>query len=281
MVRSALPWLLSVCVVSAAQAQDPRATLNLRFPEVNFQGAPLGEVLDLVAQLAGTNLVVRWEVLEGVGVERDQPINLRVRNLRLSQVLWIVLNEAAPDQTKLGYRLDSDMLMITTAEQLGQEMVSQVYDVRDMLQPEIANPSFAFGRTRTFVSGVNAQVAEGAVGVQPQTGIISSGWRIEGSNPGGTIFIPRQGEVGLGGNQGGGIGVGGGGGGGGGADGQDVGNFSDQRMQELIDVLHNTIEPDSWRVNGGRGSVQAFNGLLIIRNTPLVHQQIGGAIRQP
>jgi hypothetical protein len=236
---------------------SPGVLLNMRIPELAFDQAPVSAVFEFLAELAGTNVVIRWELLEPFGIERDTPITMRARNLRFSQVLWIVLNEAAPDQTKLGYRLDSDVLLVTTAEDLGRETLTVVYDVRDMLQPEIANPSIRFGRDRTYVQSVDVTVAEGAVAVRPITGVLQSGSRLETENPGGTIRIGRQN-----------------------GDEQDVGSGTDDRMRELIDVLTNSIEPDSWRVNGGDGTVQAFNGLLIIRNTPLVHQQIGGAVRR-
>jgi hypothetical protein len=52
------------------------------------------------------------------------------------------------------------------------------------------------------------------------------------------------------------------------------------RAQELIDLIRNTIEPESWDVNGGRGSVYFFPQLnvLVIRNTGEVHYQVGGAM---
>ncbi len=259
--------LLLPGTVAAQDRPTPAALLNLRFPEISFQAAPLDEVFDFIAEMTDINLVVRWERLADLGIERDTPITIRVRNLRLSQVLWIVMNEATPDGGRLGYRLDRDLLLITTAEQLGQEMIVRVYDVRDMLQPEIANPSFTYGRVRTYVAGATPQVAEGAVGVQPVTDTIQSGGRFEGTNPGGSIFIPREGDDVFNPGQSSG--------GGGGE--PDVGAFSDQRMQQLISVIENTIEPESWQANGGRGSVRAYNGFLIIRNTPLVHQQIGTA----
>ena len=41
-------------------------------------------------------------------------------------------------------------------------------------------------------------------------------------------------------------------------------------------MITTAVEPDSWLVNGGLGSISPWNGMLVVRNTPLVHQQIGG-----
>lgn len=54
------------------------------------------------------------------------------------------------------------------------------------------------------------------------------------------------------------------------------------RAQQLIDLIQNTIEPDSWDVNGGKGKAMFYAPLnvLVIRNTGEVHEQIGGAMGQ-
>jgi hypothetical protein len=50
--------------------------------------------------------------------------------------------------------------------------------------------------------------------------------------------------------------------------------------QQLIDVITQTIEPQTWQENGGRGSIHYFAPLhvLVVRNTARVHEQIGGAL---
>lgn len=52
--------------------------------------------------------------------------------------------------------------------------------------------------------------------------------------------------------------------------------------QQLIDLIQNTIEPDSWDVNGGKGRAMFYSPLnvLVIRNTGEVHEQIGGTLGQ-
>jgi len=50
----------------------------------------------------------------------------------------------------------------------------------------------------------------------------------------------------------------------------------------LIDLIRNTIQPDSWDVNGGLGTISFLGDpfyVLVIRNTGDVHNQIGGVLR--
>ena len=87
------------------------------------------------------------------------------------------------------------------------------------------------------------------------------------------------------GSGGGGGGRGGGGGGGGDSifgdddddddDEQDEEDFA-QRIADLIDLIEQTVEPDTWLINGGRGTIVAFGKLLVVRNSIEVHEKIGG-----
>lgn len=53
-----------------------------------------------------------------------------------------------------------------------------------------------------------------------------------------------------------------------------------QNAQALIELITDTIEPDSWETNGGRGRIIYFSPLrvLVIRNSKDVHEQIGGGL---
>jgi hypothetical protein len=50
--------------------------------------------------------------------------------------------------------------------------------------------------------------------------------------------------------------------------------------QGLIDLITETIDPDSWDVNGGRGRIRYYAPLrvLVVRNRLRVHEQLGGAL---
>ena len=51
---------------------------------------------------------------------------------------------------------------------------------------------------------------------------------------------------------------------------------------KLIDLIQNTIEPESWQANGGQGTISYFARLnaLVIRQTGEVHHQLGGVLEQ-
>lgn len=58
------------------------------------------------------------------------------------------------------------------------------------------------------------------------------------------------------------------------------------RAQELIRLIENTIAPDTWEANGGRGRIMFWPNppALVIRQTGEVHHQVGallGTLRDP
>lgn len=212
--------------------------LDSRVPEVSFEGAPFEQVMEWLGEYTGVNVVVRWQQLEDLGVERDKPISIKVRNLKLSQVLWMIMNEAGGPDVKLAYRATGNLLVLSTHEDLGKDMIVKVYDVGDLL---VRIPRFTNA----------AQL-----------------------NPGQALNQLSQG------------GFGGGGGGGGGSgqlfededqdDQRDDENAAEGDMQRLIQVIMDTIEPDSWNLNGGPGSITPLRNQIIVRNSILVHQLLGG-----
>ncbi len=253
---------------SAAAALRPRTTLallNQRLPAMTFDDVSLDAALAQLESLAQTTISVRWGRLTDLGIPRDRPISIRMPALAFRDALQLVLKEAAADGERLAYRAISNLVVVSTAEDFGNEQITQVYDINDLLVEEVSIPEASFGRVNDIVRGIQPRVAEGAVGVEP---IIES--VISGTN----VRIP-DGRRGFGG-------------GGGGNDPNNIfrrldedgeGDNRAEFIAQLIAGITVSIEPESWAVNGGRGTIREFRGLLIIRNSPFVHQAIGGPLK--
>jgi general secretion pathway protein D len=250
--------VLALVATAAAQAsKSPRPTartgksdtlriLEQKLPEVQFQETPFEQVVEWLRDFTKLNISVRWQKLADAGIERDKPVTIQVRNLRLSQVLWMIMNELGGSEVKLAYRISGNLLIFSTTEDLDKEMVTKVYDIADLL-------------------------------LRVPRATRSSG------------FDVSQG-LSQGGGQGGQGGGGGGGGGGSGMFGQgqqQQGQQSqyDQRgdqeqTDKLIELIQDTVEPDSWQKHGGTGSIKAYQRTLVVRNTILVHQRLGGYVTE-
>jgi hypothetical protein len=226
---------------SGARARVPSTLryLNERIDEVAFEEAPLDQVMEWLGSLTPMQVFPRWQTLEDAGIERDKPISMNVRGLRLSQVLWLLMKEAGGPDVVLAYRASGKLLTISTAQDLSQEMVTRVYDVADLL---VRVPII---RNRMSIDLTQLSQNQG-----------------QGGGTGQSIF--------------------GGSGGGGQQDDDNRGNREgdNEDINELIDLIVQTVEPDSWSDNGGRGTIHAYNKLLVVYNNILVHQKLGGYVEE-
>lgn len=121
---------------ASAERAEPRSVatvLHQRIAEIAFEDLPLDQVVDWLAATLNVNIVVRWETLRDAGVARDKAISMAVRNMRISQVLWLLMNEAGGTDTKLAYRGSGNLLLLSTAADLGNEQLVRVYDVSDLI----------------------------------------------------------------------------------------------------------------------------------------------------
>jgi len=210
---------------SAAPA-SPRSVLHRTVAEVRFDSAPLESVLDWFAEASAQNVVVQWEMLADFGIERDEPVTLRLRNVQFETVLWLVLNQVAGPDIPLAYEADREFILISTAQALGQRMIVRVYDVADLL---LRVPHFR-NAYRLDLSSAGSDAGSGR--------LERGDYRDEDPRP------AADGGYGT--------------------------------MPPLVNVIQETIEPDSWRANGGLGTIMPFGAKLVVRNTIGVHQQLGG-----
>lgn len=245
MRMSVLAILITVTMASGALAQtvetepgSPISALELldrRVPEVFFQDLPFEQVVQWLRDHTGVNVSVHWQVMQDAGLDRDTPISVKARNLKLSQVLWMILNEAGGSELELAYRVGDDLITLSLREDFEREMIARVYDVSDLLLriPRFRNPA------RLSMAEALNNTGSGGDGQSRSTTLFDGGNTEPSENVDGRTDLDRD-------------------------------------MRELIWVIQRAIEPTSWRGQGGTGTVTGLRRQLIVRNTPHVHQLLGG-----
>ncbi len=224
--------------------------LDETLPQILFQEQPFEQVVDFLQEITEVNLSVDWEDLEANGIERDKAISLNLSNLKFRTVLDTVLDQIGGD-VQLAFSVGDSLLRVATKEKLDRDKFVLVYDIRDLL--------------------VNVPRFTNAAQLDPGQALQA---------------VAQQGGGGLGG---GGGGFGGGGGGGGGQNlfqntnqNNNEDNFDTAGLVErIMDVIRETVEPDSWRESGGGdASLRELNGQLIIYNTSDAHRQVQDLLSQ-
>jgi hypothetical protein len=133
-----------------AAATRPRVALNTVLPDLNFAGVTLGDAIDFLRDVSGSNLHVNWAAIEAVGVGRDSVINLRLRNTPLRKVLQLVLSEAGAGDL-LAYYVDDDVIEVTTREIADHDLITRIYPVDDLIMavPDFVGPDLSLQGSST------------------------------------------------------------------------------------------------------------------------------------
>ncbi len=121
--------------VSARPAERPEFERVLRLLETrfdpSFEDVPLEQVLASVRDSLKINVLVHWDILAEHGVDRTRPVSMSLRQVSYEQFLELLF-ETLPD-VELGFEIRDGVLVISTEERLNRTMLTEVYDVRDIL----------------------------------------------------------------------------------------------------------------------------------------------------
>jgi type II secretory pathway component GspD/PulD (secretin)/tetratricopeptide (TPR) repeat protein len=211
----------------AVQAQLDRA-----LPELTFDGVGFSDVIDFLRDVSGANIFVNWKSLEGAGVDRNAPVSAKLRNVKFSKALNIILDSVGGGTAKLGYTVDEGVIEIATADELGKNTLTRVYDIRDLI---INVPDFTDAPNFNLETTSQANQAGSSGGS-------SSGSQSQSLFSGGAT---------------------------GGQSGQGTGQTRQELVDAIIKLVTETVAPDSWRDSGGSvGAIRELQGQLIVTQTP-------------
>lgn len=256
--------------------------------EVNFQDKPLGEVLDMLSEITGINIVPDPAGFVEENVQTSEQVTLNLRQpVSLRSALRLML-----DPLGLDYTVQHETLKITSKRLTQNTLTTVVYDVADLvipipnfipqsnqnLQDSIRNAIHTLG-----YGGVWRPVGSGPVTVSPLDGMAQRETSPEAITAAEAFREQILAQRGLSGslpmnqmsrptkflgyepfNQGGGA----------------IADFN-----SLIQLITLTIDPDSWSSGGsgeGTGEIMPFytNLTLVISQTQEVHEKIVDLLKQ-
>lgn len=206
---------------ASQEDQQVAGALERKLPEINLNNVAFSDVVDFLRDVGQTNIFVNWRALEGAGIAKDTQVTARLRDVKFNKVLTTILNEVGGGTVRLGYTIDEGVITISTEEDLSANVVTRVYDIRDLI---INIPDF------TEAPDFNLQQSA----------------QVGGGGGGSSLF-----------------------GGGGGGGGEDEAVTRTELVDQIIQLIQDTIASDSWKDNGGSvGSLRELQGQLIVTQTP-------------
>ena len=241
--------------------------------DVNFDNQPLGTVLDTLARMTGINVHVDRAGLNAEGVTSDTPVSITLSQpVSMRSALNLILEEL-----RLSYVIRNEVLLITSEQARDTDVYQEVYNVADLV---IGIPNFVPGFNVGLPSAIrdahNVMAPSGFGGMnnsgsmpltmasadlmpgQQNSSVLSQmplddllpGASSLGNNP--TITPGGQGGAAM-------------------AD-----------FDTLIQLIKDTIQPDSWDDLGGAGTITPFPGnlSLVVSATQQVHEEIRDLLEQ-
>ena len=129
--------------------QATQKLLDRTIKEASFESVAFSDVIDYLRDVSGANIFVNWKSLESAGVDPKTPITARLRDIKLSKALNVLLDGASGGSGKLGYAVDAGVITITTTDDLAKNVVVRVYDIRDLL---VIAPDFQMNEPATAIA---------------------------------------------------------------------------------------------------------------------------------
>jgi hypothetical protein len=216
---------------------------------VDFDQVPARDVFDFLKTALGINMIVRYsDDAVGHGIDPETPITLSAKRLTALELLELVLEQCSGVE-ECAWQLRKSFLEVGTKARLSVPAAREIrwYPIDELIfEPPNFTDSIPLRLDSEYVWG-------GAHG--------GYGWGYSGGffgNPG------HGGSVQLACGSSG------------------TSDEKEQRVQALIDLIVEVIEPEAWARNGGeRASIRHRDGALIVNAPAYVHRQIIGSPRVP
>lgn len=122
--------LLLAALAAAGPAEDLAALLEGRRIDIHLEKASLETFATFLRNAGGFNVVLRRNVIEKQTPLEAIEITLRLENARILDVLHLAL-----DPLDLAFRIERNILHITTRKDVLGKPVLVIYDVADLLLP--------------------------------------------------------------------------------------------------------------------------------------------------
>jgi hypothetical protein len=122
-----------------ATRPDPvRRKLETTVAQVDVKEMPVDKLVAYLAELTGANFYVDWRALESAGIDSHSTVTLNLQGVPVSVVLNAALRDLGGGNIALGYHVQQGVVEISTMDSLARDTSTRIYDVRDLLEQEVA-----------------------------------------------------------------------------------------------------------------------------------------------
>lgn len=258
-----------------------------------FEGTPLREVCQFIAESQKIRVVLDDRSLDEIGVSPDHAVSLRVQGIKLESALRLMLQPLGLD-----FAIRDEVLSITSREGTSAVVTIKVYPVAELIGPGVDGS--AEGDFRSLIRTIQATVDPSSWQEVGGPGVLVAHERSRSlvclqnrfthqkieqlldelrdaceqlhvaaadSDPERLVLkVYRLTELSVEGVLVAAPKV---------AEGASADNLAEQ----FADAISETVAPESWKEAGGQGTIAATRGALFVRQTRSIHNQIRAALQ--
>jgi type II secretory pathway component GspD/PulD (secretin) len=221
--------------------------LSLPISPLDFKDTPLKQVIDDLRTWTGINIIADQPALDEEQISLDRPMTMRLDGgISLKSALNLLLH-----QVHLTYVIKDEVLQITTDAHARGKLVQRVYQVADLVLPVENHTLPSSGDMLRALGGREAQNLQ-VNGALPYLSANSLAGGSQVSSPGQAGSAPGTGTT-------------------------VTKRGPSQTIEDvLMNMITNTIAPQSWSSVGGKGTIDYFplGMALVINQTPDIQEQV-------
>lgn len=212
--------------------------LSKRLSKVEFEDTPLSDVLTTIGDQIGVDILFNRRALEDAAIlPSEMRVSLVLKHTDISARTALELLLEGED---LAYRIRDGFIYVETRDAIAEVMEIQVYNVRDLLvEAESRNERGRAAAGRGFFSVSSATGDDSHKSRPVQLAQMDAGGGGMGMGP-----WPQVPEIAL------------------------------TPSGALIDVIQQTTSGPWFAEEGEGGTISAFDGLLVIRQTQAIHREV-------
>jgi hypothetical protein len=104
----------------AAMNAEALKKLDRTLPTLTFDAVRFADVIDFLRDVSGAGIVVRWEQLKKVGLDKNTQVTVKLGNVKFGDALTMVLVKAAGKPGVVGYTLVRGHVVIIPVGDAGE-----------------------------------------------------------------------------------------------------------------------------------------------------------------
>ena len=102
--------------------------------EIRLDHCGLETSIEQLEAASKTKIEVNWKALEAAGIDRAAPVTIHLHQTTVRQALKAIANNATGGLNRLSFKVDGDTIEVSTDEDLGHELVPEIYNIRPLIE---------------------------------------------------------------------------------------------------------------------------------------------------